>query len=207
MNVIAGDEKSTVDLDAADGGQTTALAGVTEKKTGWILKQKMWSWSGDDYTIVEASGIQSDTTLDGLQKSAAFQVSGKAFDLRNAMLFRDPDGNKIALLCKKFFTMRPTYKLFTFAPNYAGQESTDKQKIDGTQFPLYRYAKIESKIFSFKGEYKFIRYLTNEQKVDVWDAKGKFCLKMCLDVRKSDTQELIAQVGQTSFFQFETASQ
>ena len=178
--------KSRIDLDTAEGGQTTGLAGVTEKKTGWILKQQMWSWSGDDYTIFEVSsptsflGGSGQHSRNDFQKNAAFQVSGKAFNLRNGILFRDANGVMIAYLCKKMFAMKPTYKLFTFAPNYGGQKSTDKQKIGDTVFPLYRYAAIESKLFSFKGEYKFKRYLTNEETVDVWDAKGKFRFKMYL---------------------------
>ena len=186
--------KLTVNLDTADGGQTTGIAGVTEKKSGWILKQK-WSWSGDDYTIVDD------------QKNPVFKVSGKAFSHRNGMLFLDTNGEKIAYLCKKYFTLRPTYKLFTFTPNYEGQESTDKQKIKDTEFPLYRYAYIDQKLMSLVGEYYFKRYVTNDQKEEVWQAKGKFSLKMKLDVKKSDTKEVIAQIGQTSFFQFEAASE
>ena len=194
-----------MNLDAADGGQRTGLAGVTVMKTGWILKEKMWSWAGDDYAIFEVSGSRSHPT-----SKPVFKVSGKALGHRDAMLFRDADGTKIAYLCQTFSPVKPTYKLFTFAPNYDGQKSTDKQKIGETEFPLYSYAKIESKMFSFKGIYYFKRYTTNEKKVDVWDAKGNYCLTMCLDVRKSDTKEVVAQVGQASFFQphsFETASQ
>ena len=199
-----------MNLDTADGGQTTGLAGVTEKKTGWILQQKLWSlwlWSDEDYTIFEIAGKRPNLIVDDFYKKPAFKVSGKALDFREAMVFRDADGEMIAFLCKKFFTMKYTYMLFTFTPNYLAQKSTDKQIIGDTEFPLYRYAKIESKMFSFKDIYKFKRYLTNEQKVDVWEAKGKLCLKMCLDVRKNDTQEVIAQVGRTSFFQFEAVSQ
>ena len=194
-NKSAGYEKIPINLDEADGGQTTGLAGVTKQKSGWILKQKMWSWSGDDYTIIDE------------KKNPAFKVSGKAFSLRDGMLFLDDKGNKLAFLQKKLMALRATWKLFTFTPNYEGQESTDKKTIGKTEMPLYQYGIIEAKIASLLGEFSFKRYVTNEEKAKLWVANVKFSLKFKLDVRRADTQQVIAQIGQTAFFQFEQASE
>ena len=184
---------------AVDGGQTTGLAGVTEKQTSWTLKQKLWSWSRETYTIVDD------------KKNLVFKVSGKgkAFDLHRGMFFYNSKGIGIAYLCKKIFAMRPTYKLFTFEPNYEGQKSTYKQTIADTVFRLYRYAYIDSNLMSFLGEYHFKRFVTNKQTVDVLEAKGRFQIStlMKVDVRKSGSKEVIARIRQTSFFQFEKSSE
>lgn len=180
-------------LDTADGGQTEGLAGVTERMSRWLLKQR-WSWSGDDYTIIDE------------QNNTAFNVSGKAWSARNSMLFIDPEGNKLALLVKKFIAFRPTYKLFTFKPNYPGQPTTDKEKIDGTEVQLYRYSFIQQQLGTLLGTWKYKLYITNEEKADVWEAKATWSWKFNLVIKRLDTMEVIAEVGQTSFWQWEEAS-
>ena len=183
--------KILLNLNTADGGQTNGLAGVTKKKSGWTLKHKTWSWSGRDYTIVDD------------QNSPAFNVTGKVLSLRGGMLFLDPKGGKpVAYLQKKLLALRSTWKLFTFSPNFEGQAVTCKTKVAQTEVPIYQYALIEAKIASFWGKMRFKRYVSNEETEDVWEAKVKCSLKFKLDVRKAGTKEVVAQLGQTAFFQF-----
>ena len=72
-----------MDLDWINGDQTKGLAGVTTKKSGWIMKQKMWALSGSDYTIVDE------------MRKPAFTVVGKVWSLRGGMLFLDPAGEPL----------------------------------------------------------------------------------------------------------------
>ena len=181
-------------LNTANGGQTEGLAGVTKQMSGWVLKQKAWSWSGDDYKILDERG------------NVAFKVSGFSFDFRNTMLFKDAEGNNLALLAKKLLVFRATYKLYTFNPNYPGQPSTDKEKIEGIEMQLYRYSFIQQQLGTLLGTWRYKLYRTNEEKVEVWEARANFSLKFNLVIKRLDTMQVIAEVGQTSFFQFEQAS-
>lgn len=177
-------------LDMADGGQTEGLAGVTKKKSNWILKQKLWSWSGGDYTIVDNQMI------------SAFKVTGK-LSFRKGMFFFIPGRNKpIAYMQEKLLALRTTWKLFTFSPNFVGQAVTCKTKIARAEVPIYQYALIEAKIAYLLGEMRFKRYVTDGETEDVWEAKVKFSWKFKLDVRKAHTKEIVAQIGQTSAFQW-----
>ena len=168
---------------------------MTKEKSGWTLKHKTWSWSGRDYTIVDD------------QSKPAFNVNGKVLSLRGGMLFLDPKGGKpVAYLqkCyeKKLLTFMTIWKLFTFSPNFEGQGVTCKTKVAQTEVPIYQYARIEAKIASLCVKMRFKRYVSNEETEDVWEAKVKCSLKFKLDVRKADTKEVVAQLGQTAFFQF-----
>ena len=182
--------KMLLNLNNVDGDQTEGLAEVTKEKSGWIIKQKAWSWSGGDYTIVDD------------QKIPAFNVTGKV-SLRDGMLFLDPKGGKpLAYLQKKLLALRTTWKLFTFSPNFVGQAVTCKTKIARAEVPIYQYALIEAKIAYLLGEMRFKRYVTDGETEDVWEAKVKFSWKFKLDVRKAHTKEIVAQIGQTSAFQW-----
>lgn len=95
------------------------------------LKEKFWSWSGDDYTVKDSEGKD------------LFKVDGKVFTVRDCMLLKSPKGDEnMCMIQEKLIdeelNSTMTFQIFTYKPNTEGQESTEKQ--DGV--PVYRYASV-----------------------------------------------------------------
>jgi len=187
-----------VDLNTVNGGMTTSIpgltGGVTTARTGYVMKEKFFSWSGDDYKIMTDTG------------QVALQVKGKAISVRDMMVFLDPAGNKIAMLQKKLLSVRSTFQLYSYSPNFEGQESTETE--GGT--PVYRYAHIEDVIMSALGEAHLKKYETsNDEAALVPYLTGKVQLSFKFKVRVhkyGEKEATVAKIGQTAFFQFEGAS-
>ena len=187
-----------VDLATVDGGMTTSvpdlMAGVTTGRTGYFMKEKFFSWSGDDYDIKDSAG------------NVAIKVAGKALSMRDRMVLKDANGNKVAMLQKKILAVRKTFQLYTYKPNFEGQESTETE--GGT--PVYRYAHIEDVILSALGEAHLKKYETsNDEAALVPYLTGKVQLSFKFKVRVhkyGDPLATVANIGQSSFFQWEGAN-
>merc|ERR1712216_835307 len=57
--------------------------------TKYELKEKFWSWSGDDYKVKDSQG------------NVAFKIDGKAFKLRDRMVFLTEANQPICVLREK----------------------------------------------------------------------------------------------------------
>ncbi|HEX4797044.1 MAG TPA: LURP-one-related family protein [Humisphaera sp.] len=69
----------------------------------YIMRKKLFSW-GDDFTIKDADG------------NDVYFVDGKAFTLRDQLIFQDMRGNDLAVIQKKLLSWGPTYEI-----HYGGQ--------------------------------------------------------------------------------------
>ncbi len=65
----------------------------------YIMKKKLFSW-GADFTIKDADG------------NDAFFVDGKAFSLRDQLVFQDMGGNELAVVQKKLLAWGTTYEIY-----------------------------------------------------------------------------------------------
>lgn len=152
------------DKPLAQTGQTSVseMAKVihhprTTDTTKMELKQKFWSWSGDDYKVMDSTGKHY------------VKVSGKVFTVRDKMILLDPDTDaKICMIQEKILgdSMNDlkTFQIFTYKQKDEGQESTETD--DGQ--PVYRYAVVHQKAWqtgnNWGDQYNMYYYDKNEKK-------------------------------------------
>ena len=65
----------------------------------YVMKKKLFS-IGSDFTIRDAEG------------NDVFFVDGKAFTLRDKLIFQDMNGNELAVVQKKLLSWGPTYEIY-----------------------------------------------------------------------------------------------
>ena len=182
---------------------SSGLQSISGTRIGFLLKQKMFSWSGNSFAIKDHTGQEH------------FHVKGNAMSVRDKMHVTDAAGVKVAVLQKKILALRITFYIYSYKPNFDGQESTETDK-DGEA--LYRYAFVEDQVLSFVGRQVVKRFLTsNEQDeaVGAFEISAKFAMKFTCQIKtyltpeekkKGGAQEVIATAGQTTFFQWEGAT-
>ena len=218
------------DLSTVDGGMKGGIGSITTKQTGFVLKQKMWSWSGDSFDIKDHEG------------NIVYKVKGKALSLREAreaairkeraqreaerdtMHVSDANDTKVAVLQKKLAASRSSYggitfQLYSYAPNFDGQPSTEKDK-DGEL--LYRYAYITDKLVDNGQLWRQIVKLyanSNEESEAVGlmvnYVQLRFISFRCRiktyatpeEKKAGKEQEIIGLAGETKFFQWEFATE
>ena len=213
--------KEPPDLSTVDGGMKGGIGSITTKQTGFVLKQKMWSWSGDSFDIKDHEG------------NIVYKVKGKALSLRkeraqreaerDTMHVSDANDTKVAVLQKKLAASRSpyggiTFQLYSYAPNFDGQPSTEKDK-DGEL--LYRYAYITDKLLSNPLWRQIVKLYANSNEES--EAVGlmvnyvqlRFISFRCRiktyatpeEKKAGKEQEIIGLAGETKFFQWESATE
>ena len=192
------------DLSTVDGGMKGGIGSITTKQTGFVLKQKMWSWSGDSFDIKDHEG------------NIVYKVKGKALSLRDTMHVSDANDTKVAVLQKKLAAFRSTFQLYSYAPNFDGQPSTEKDK-DGEL--LYRYAYIEDQVGSLLGRQIVKLYANSNEESEAVGLMENFvqlAFKFTCRIKTYATpeekkagkeQEIIGLAGETKFFQWEFATE
>ena len=198
------------DLSTVDGGMKGGIGSITTKQTGFVLKQKMWSWSGDSFDIKDHEG------------NIVYKVKGKALSLRDTMHVSDANDTKVAVLQKKLAASRTpyggiTFQLYSYAPNFDGQPSTEKDKDDEL---LYRYAYIEDQVGSLLGRQIVKLYANSNEESEavglmVNYVQLRFISFRCRiktyatpeEKKAGKEQEIIGLAGETKFFQWESATE
>ena len=199
-----GSKEPPPDLSTVDGGMKGGIGSITTKQTGFVLKQKMWSWSGDSFDIKDHEG------------NIVYKVKGKALSLRDTMHVSDANDTKVAVLQKKLAAFRSTFQLYSYAPNFDGQPSTEKDK-DGEL--LYRYAYIEDQVGSLLGRQIVKLYANSNEESEAVGLMENFvqlAFKFTCRIKTYATpeekkagkeQEIIGLAGETKFFQWEFATE
>ena len=198
-----GSKEPPPDLSTVDGGMKGGIGSITTKQTGFVLKQKMWSWSGDSFDIKDHEG------------NIVYKVKGKALSLRDTMHVSDANDTKVAVLQKKLAAFRSTFQLYSYAPNFDGQPSTEKDKDDEL---LYRYAYIEDQVGSLLGRQIVKLYANSNEESEAVGLMENFvqlAFKFTCRIKTYATpeekkagkeQEIIGLAGETKFFQWEFAT-
>jgi hypothetical protein len=192
-----------VDLSTINGGMTSGIGPVSEGQVGFILKQKMFSFSGDDFAI--KNNLEEEI----------FKVKGKALSVRDKMHVTDAAGKKVAVLQRKLLAMRATFYIYSYQPNFDGQESTEKD-MDGEL--LYRHAFVQDQVMSALGRQIVKIFVTSNEEssaVGSYEIFVQMAMRFKCRIKRYATPEeksagteqvVIATAGETSFFQGEGGS-
>ena len=97
-----------------------------------IVKEKLFSWSGDSFKI---------KLRDGRSLGNGLAINGKVWAFRDQMVLLDTVHNTPVAVClRKFEVFKQTFKIYTTYPNFPGQTPSDR-KLNGTA--LFTYARVE----------------------------------------------------------------
>lgn len=107
-----------------------AAAPSSTEPTVLLVREKLFSWSGDSFGIKTGAGASFHD----------LKVKGKVFAFRDQMTMLDGNGRVVAVLLRKFELVGQTFKVYVPHPVRKGQQPSDR-KYEGQ--PLYTYAKIE----------------------------------------------------------------
>ena len=100
--------------------------------TIFVVKEKFFSWSGDDFKLKHYP--TGDALGNGLK------IKGKVFALRDQMTLLDGNGRMVAVLLRKFQVIGQTFKVYVANPVYDGQPPSSQKYENGQA--LYTYCEI-----------------------------------------------------------------
>jgi hypothetical protein len=120
-----------------------ALYRTDKVKHQLIVKEKLFSWSGDDFKV---------KTMIGEPFRGGIKMKGKVWALRDQMTLLDGSGRPIAVCLRKFDLLRQIFKIYTVHPVYQGQRQSGQQ-YEGQA--LYTYAEVKRVPLSIIQEVKF----------------------------------------------------
>jgi len=92
-----------------------------------IVKQKLFSLSGGDFVVKDTTGKEY------------CKVKGKVMSMRDRIVIEGMNGEPIACILEKVFSMSPAMFIYGFKPYYEGQQPTKETQNDK---PLYAWAKV-----------------------------------------------------------------
>jgi hypothetical protein len=108
-----------------------------------IVREKLFSWSGDSFNI---------KTSDGRPFGNGLHIQGKAFAFRDQMVLKDGEGRPVAVILRKFELLKRTFKIYITQPVYPGQAPSDRF-YEGHR--LFTYASVERKPYTID-QYVFV---------------------------------------------------
>lgn len=112
-----------------------------EKPTTLVVREKFFSWSGDDFKIKEYPT--------GAPFGNGLKVKGKTFALRDQMTLVDGDGNVVAVCLRKFELIGQTFKIYV-TKHVLPNQKPSAQKYNGTN--LFTYCEVKRVPFSTSQE-------------------------------------------------------
>lgn len=121
-----------------DAPVSKPLIAALTAQTTVAIKQKFLSLSSSDFTVKDKEG------------NLVAKLDGKNMSLRTRTVLMDAQGEHVACILEKVFSMSPSFFVYSFSPRYEGQQPTDETQYDK---PLYAYAKIWKKNMSIKDEF------------------------------------------------------
>lgn len=120
-------------------GKDVGAGPSTDKPTVIIVKEKFFTWSGDDFKIKK---YQSKEPFGN-----GLKVKGKTFALRDQMALLDGDGNVVAVCLRKFELAGQTFKIYVPKPALKDQKPS-KHDYQGQK--LYTYCQVQRVPLEFK---------------------------------------------------------
>jgi uncharacterized protein YxjI len=108
----------------------------TKSQTKIVVREKLFSWSGDSFTLLHEDGTIFGNNL---------QVKGKAFSMRDEMVIQNGTTKEPVVVCRKKIQFGTTseFKIYTTTPVYKEQVRSG-QKYNKTQ-DLYTFGSVERK--------------------------------------------------------------
>lgn len=171
---------------------------ITSSPVVLLAEQQMFSFTRGDFKV---KAIGADHSPDG---DAVFTVRGKMLSLRNPMVVMDKAGQKVALVQKYLMAAHPTYIIYTYGPNAAGQVS---EETDGDDVPVYRFAEVQRALLAISPEFYYTLYDGSMKrsssallaKVRLFSLEGVFNLQMDIKVPGNDGP-ILGTVGKSTIF-------
>mmetsp|Transcript_13030 Transcript_13030/g.28215 ORF Transcript_13030/g.28215 Transcript_13030/m.28215 type:complete len:233 (-) Transcript_13030:45-743(-) len=119
-----------------------------------VMKEKLWrSWSGDSFGIRYLD--QDSGATDGSNKPFEVDIKGRAVSIRDRMVVQDSRTKApVAVILGMILKFETQYKIYTFEPNFEGQEPSENLKHDDRD--LYEWAKCKDKFFSVRKTMKTV---------------------------------------------------
>ena len=110
-------------------------AGPQSQKIQLLVREKLFSWSGDDFRIMTRDG----TPFGNLK------IKGKVWALRDQMVLENGDtGEPVAVCLRKFQLVGQTFKIYSLQPVYPGQTPSERTcEHRNKRYKLYTYASVE----------------------------------------------------------------
>lgn len=182
-----------VDLRTVNGGwekgqQGLSFGAINTDYQEYVIKEKLFSWSGDDFKVKDANG------------NVLCYVKGKVFTMRDRAVILDANKQPIAILQRKLLKLVETYRIDAFEPTYPGQSSDLKHEGQ----PLYTFATISREFASIPPKFTVNKAVAEKQTSLICYIKLKIALKLTMRVVKSKVDDSpLAFVDQTSVFQLE----
>jgi hypothetical protein len=96
-----------------------------------IVREKLFTWSGDDFKIKMRGGAPFGNNL---------KMKGKVFGLRDQMVLLDGNNIPVAVCLRRLELVGQTFKIYSTRPLYPDQRPSDRKY---NQYVLYTYAKVE----------------------------------------------------------------
>lgn len=111
-----------------------------------IVREKLFSWSGDTFKLKSRDGRPFGNNL---------YIQGKVWALRDQMVLKDGISNEPVVVClRKFEIIGQTFKLYSTSPVYPGQQPSAQNY---KNYQLYTYATVERVPFSTEQRVKLPR--------------------------------------------------
>merc|ERR1712137_764414 len=156
------------------------------------MKEKMWSWSGDSFTIKKEDG------------SPFLNVKGKAISLHNKMTLLDLEDRPIAVIIRKLFSLHSTFYIYSVKPYVEGQPASEETTEDGT--PLYSWATVSKILWTIPQSYS-VCFATGNDTYDGGSYMGSPPRVFSPEMSVSDVSSGAgAALVNRAFFQFECAN-
>lgn len=127
-----------VDKDFMPIGSHVGGGPSTVGPTRIIVKEKLFSWSGDDFGIKQ---YPSRAPFGN-----GLKMKGKVFAMRDQMTLVDGNGEMVAVCLRKFELVGQTFKIYVPNPRFPGQKRSN-QDYNGIA-PLYTYCEVRREPFS-----------------------------------------------------------
>lgn len=119
-------------VDHPSLGSRHGAAPTSDSATQIVVREKLFSWSGDSFNI---------KTRDGAPFGNDLRIQGKKFALRDQMVLVDGStGEPVAVCLRTFEVIGQTFKIYSTRPLYSGQKPSERKY---NQYKLYTFAKVQ----------------------------------------------------------------
>jgi len=195
-NMGCAESTPVVDLRTVNGGwkkgqQGAPFSSIHSEYQEYAIKEKLFSWSGDDYKVHDGKG------------RILCYVKGKILSMRDRAVILDANKQPIAILQRKLLQLVETYRIDSFEPNFPGQSSD----LDYEGRSLYTFATITREFASVPPKFTVNKAVGAKQTNVLCFVKLQIAFKLTMQVVKSKADvSPLAYVDQTSVFQLQDAN-
>eukprot|EP00928_Gymnodinium_smaydae_P025614 TRINITY_DN20348_c0_g1_i1.p1 TRINITY_DN20348_c0_g1~~TRINITY_DN20348_c0_g1_i1.p1 ORF type:complete len:297 (-),score=27.68 TRINITY_DN20348_c0_g1_i1:44-934(-) len=148
-----------------NGSLLVPLVPKTTAETGLRVRRKIWSLTGRDLTVRQASG------------TFLYATDGDFWSMHAHTHFYDAGtGEQLAIVRKYLWSFRKTFDILTFRPICANQSADEEAGPGNTK--LYQFARLTKQILNLYNHWTLERYECDGSMTTVWDVMPRFWMSM-----------------------------